>query len=432
MFLEVRALSGQTAAMPHRALVLLAGALTAAAMFGAGTSPAHATAPSPTQPGGVVLDGWGGLHTFGGASLNRAGAPFWPNWDIARSVVVLPDGSGGWTLDGWGGIHQWGVAPAIATPAYWPGWDIARALVVLPDEASGYVLDGWGGLHAFGSAPPLTIGYWPGWDIARGFDVRLDAQNHVIGAAILDGWGAVHSIGNYGSGSPPGYPGTSAYRALHNVNGHSYSVAAFGVVRLIDQGLLPYWSGYPDWGAWDINRDVVLFAVDNPSPTAQPVSPWSWNGYLRATGQPYDVGYVPACGIAPSVRSAAAQVIAVSIECQRLSAYQDGQMVAASPVTTARPGRITPRGWHHILWKRSPWAVLFNVTYGPVVRVQYGMGFDTIGDIFHDAPWEPAWAYGLASSLLPPYGSHGCVHVPPQQLGVLYGWVQVGATVYIN
>jgi hypothetical protein len=45
-------------------------------------------ASSATLPGGIVLDGWGGLHTFGSASVDTSNAPYWQGWDIARSFVV--------------------------------------------------------------------------------------------------------------------------------------------------------------------------------------------------------------------------------------------------------------------------------------------------------------------------------------------------------
>src|SRR5256885_5278675 len=90
-------------------------------------APAYAAA---AQAGGVTLDSGGGLHPFGGLTLNTAGSPFWGNWDIARALVVRSDGSGGWTLDGFGGIHAFGAAPTAITPAYWSNWDIARAIVV--------------------------------------------------------------------------------------------------------------------------------------------------------------------------------------------------------------------------------------------------------------------------------------------------------------
>jgi hypothetical protein len=34
-----------------------------------------------------VLDGWGGLHPFGGAPPVQAGA-FWPNRDVAKQLLM--------------------------------------------------------------------------------------------------------------------------------------------------------------------------------------------------------------------------------------------------------------------------------------------------------------------------------------------------------
>src|SRR2546428_3417417 len=137
-----------------------------------GPAPVYAVA---AQAGGVTLDSGGGLHPFGGLTLNTAGSPFWGNWDIARAVAVRPDGSGGWTLDGFGGIHAFGTAPIAITPAYWSNWDIARAIVVTskgadgqPDGRQGDLLDGYGGPHPGGGAPgapglpPTGPGILPG------------------------------------------------------------------------------------------------------------------------------------------------------------------------------------------------------------------------------------------------------------------------------
>ncbi|CAN5601033.1 hypothetical protein BH20ACT2_BH20ACT2_21860 [soil metagenome] len=141
--------------------------------------------------GGHVLDGWGGVHPFGGAP-RLAMSTSWPGWEIARGLVISADGLGGYVLDGWGGVHPVGSAPAVRTSTSWPGWDIARAIALHPG-GGGYVLDGWGGLHPFGGAPRLaTSTYWPGWDIARG----LVISDEGLGGYVLDGWGGVHPVGD--------------------------------------------------------------------------------------------------------------------------------------------------------------------------------------------------------------------------------------------
>lgn len=139
---------------------------------------------------GYVLDGWGGLHPVGGAPAVRG--PYWRGFDIARKVVLNPAGEGGWVLDGWGGIHAFGGAPRLASSVYWRGWDIARDLVVSSDGRGGYLLDGWGGLHPVGDAAPVAgAPYWKGFDIAR--SVVLDPAGS--GGWVLDGWGGVHAFG---------------------------------------------------------------------------------------------------------------------------------------------------------------------------------------------------------------------------------------------
>jgi len=45
----------------------------------------------------------------------------WPDWDIARGIVLRSDDTGGYVLDGWEGIHPFGSAPVLDVSAYWPG-----------------------------------------------------------------------------------------------------------------------------------------------------------------------------------------------------------------------------------------------------------------------------------------------------------------------
>lgn len=99
--------------------------------------------------GGVTVDGFGALHTWGGASINRTGAPSWPGNDIARGVAVRSDGSG-YTLDAWGGIHGWGGAPALAGQPYYPGLDWFRGITLGGGGYSGFTIDRYGGIY------PLT------------------------------------------------------------------------------------------------------------------------------------------------------------------------------------------------------------------------------------------------------------------------------------
>ncbi|MCU1460186.1 MAG: hypothetical protein JWO37_261 [Acidimicrobiales bacterium] len=167
--------------------------------------------------GGLVVDGWGGLHPFGlgGPPLPSAiRAPYWQGWDIARGVALRPDGRSGYVLDGWGGVHGFALAGGTMPPraigySYWTDWDIARGIALLPDGSGGYVVDAWGGMHPFAVAggafpPPVAVSqYWAGRDVARSVTMRPDGT----GGYVLDAWGGLHPFAVGSSGQPPSSSG---------------------------------------------------------------------------------------------------------------------------------------------------------------------------------------------------------------------------------
>jgi hypothetical protein len=98
---------------------------------------------------GVLVTGSGAIEAFvHGRPINTAGAPSWPGWEIVRGVAVKADGSGGFVLDGFGGIHSFGAAHLLASTGYWRGWDIARGIAI-DGHGHGEVVDAWGGLQPF-------------------------------------------------------------------------------------------------------------------------------------------------------------------------------------------------------------------------------------------------------------------------------------------
>lgn len=269
--------------------VILASAIPISSVVASSATPTASTSIAPDN-GGVLLDGYGGLHAFGGASLTTNGSPYWAGWDIARAVSIMPGGAGGWTLDGYGGVHSWGAAPPISAPmysadpsarapAYWPGRDIARALVVLPDKVSGYELDGYGGLHNFGAAPPLlTPVYW-GWDIARGLAIHMATTGQPDGGYVLDGWGGIHNFGAAPYLSSSHYTlGVDLARQFHLLGAGAYEVTRFGLLEPIANPSAMSIGNYPNWGSWDVVRDVfplgstTTASFTAPQPTRAQVS----------------------------------------------------------------------------------------------------------------------------------------------------------------
>jgi subtilisin family serine protease len=225
--------SGAAALVWSQAPTLTANQVRARLLFlarpagaGLGTGVLDAAAAVRVLPGGAaacrttvsgwMLDGWGGIHTTGSAPSPGRGAPYWPNWDIARDLTAST-GGGAYVLDGWGGVHPVGNAPALRRAPYWPNWDIARGVAARPDGKGVYVLDGWGGVHAVGAtAAPLPASpastYWPNWDIAR--DITLDPADASRGW-VLDGWGGLHPFGGAPAAHVTGYhPGADLARTI--------------------------------------------------------------------------------------------------------------------------------------------------------------------------------------------------------------------------
>ena len=225
--------------------------------------------PGPASPvSGAVLDGYGGLHSYG-APISISSSVYWSGWDIARDFAFLPDGSGGFVLDGWGGLHPFRVngstAPLVAQGfTYWYGWDIARKVVIFPDGTGGYVMDAWGGLHPFGINRPspvsavATTGYWPNWSIAR--DIELVPGNGNHSGYVMDGWGGMHPFHPTTDGStmPPSiktayWYGWDIARSLWFLPGSAtagYTLDGYGGIHPF--GGAPAITGFTYWLGWDI------------------------------------------------------------------------------------------------------------------------------------------------------------------------------------
>jgi len=231
----------------------------------------------PDSSGGYVMDGYGGLHPFATGSnpmpASLSGFAYWPGWDIARDLLLLPTATAsqpqGYTMDGFGGLHPFGGAPVAHFSAYWPNWDIAKRAVLLSDGSGGYVMDGYGGLHPFATGsnpmPPAisNFGYWPNWNIARDVALLPGSTAASVGGMTIDGWGGVHPFGN---ASPVG--GFAYWRGwdiARSVRLSPASTAArpqgwvmdgFGGVHPFGGAPAVPFSAY--WPNWDIAVDLII------------------------------------------------------------------------------------------------------------------------------------------------------------------------------
>ncbi len=133
------------------------------------------------------------------------------------------------------------------------------------------------------------------------------------------------------------------------------------------------------------------------------------------------------------------KVITISIGLQEMVLYQNGCVVKATPVTTGRPGFITPTGNFHVFYKTSPFQMISEYPYGsagwyPPTWVQWVMEFAGGGYFIHDAYWEDQGAFGPGSQydVAQDWASHGCVHVPTALMPWVYNWTPYGTPVDIS
>ncbi len=134
-----------------------------------------------------------------------------------------------------------------------------------------------------------------------------------------------------------------------------------------------------------------------------------------------------------------AQFILVSFQEQHIWAYQNGQLVQDTPVTTGIRGvssEGTDFGPMQILHKNHPWTMHSpwpkgNPLWYPDTVVQYASFFTDSGEAIHDASWEPDAALGPGSQFEAAYESHGCIHVPLGVASWFYNWVNVGTQMVV-
>jgi hypothetical protein len=128
--------------------------------------------------------------------------------------------------------------------------------------------------------------------------------------------------------------------------------------------------------------------------------------------------------------------IIVSFQAQRAWAYENGNVVMDSLVTTGIRGATafgTDFGPMKVLFKshpytmRSPWPKT-SIYWYPNTVVQWTTFF-TASESFHDASWEPDYLLGAGSQFNASTRSHGCIHIPFGLARWMFGWASEGTPV---
>jgi lipoprotein-anchoring transpeptidase ErfK/SrfK len=133
------------------------------------------------------------------------------------------------------------------------------------------------------------------------------------------------------------------------------------------------------------------------------------------------------------------KALTISLSEQVIRAYEHGQQVFWSYVTTGRPGLETDPGNFKVYWKVTPWTMHSPWPKGspywyPDSKVQMVMWFNG-GDGIHDASWRSRYGPGTNGPHYDPTGedtgTHGCVNVPFKNMLWLWNWTPTGTQVIV-
>jgi lipoprotein-anchoring transpeptidase ErfK/SrfK len=133
------------------------------------------------------------------------------------------------------------------------------------------------------------------------------------------------------------------------------------------------------------------------------------------------------------------KALTISLSEQVIRAYEHGQQVFWSYVTTGRPGLETDPGSFKVYWKVSPWTMHSPWPKGspfwyPDSKVTFVMWFNG-GDGIHDASWRSRYGPGTNGPHYDPTGedtgTHGCVNVPYSNMVWLWNWTPTGTPVIV-
>jgi lipoprotein-anchoring transpeptidase ErfK/SrfK len=133
------------------------------------------------------------------------------------------------------------------------------------------------------------------------------------------------------------------------------------------------------------------------------------------------------------------KALTISLSEQVIRAYEHGQQVFWTYVTTGRPGLETDPGSFKVYWKVSPWTMHSPWPKGspywyPDSKVNMVMWFNG-GDGIHDAYWRSRYGPGTNGPHYDPTGedtgTHGCVNVPYQNMVWLWNWTPTGTPVIV-
>jgi hypothetical protein len=129
----------------------------------------------------------------------------------------------------------------------------------------------------------------------------------------------------------------------------------------------------------------------------------------------------------PGPQQGAWKEVVVSVSAQTMWAYEEGEMVMSSLVSTGTaevPETTTPVGHHAVIAKFDAQTMEGTISgeYYRVEDVPYVMYFDNNGNAIHGTYWHSNFGAPM---------SHGCINLPMDIAAWMYGWADVGTAVSV-
>ncbi len=129
----------------------------------------------------------------------------------------------------------------------------------------------------------------------------------------------------------------------------------------------------------------------------------------------------------PGPQQGAWKEVVVSVSTQMMWAYEEGEMVMSSLVSTGTaevPETTTPVGHHAVIAKFDAQTMEGTISgeYYRVEDVPYVMYFDNNGNAIHGTYWHSNFGAPM---------SHGCINLPMDIAAWMYGWADLGTAVSV-
>jgi lipoprotein-anchoring transpeptidase ErfK/SrfK len=176
-------------------------------------------------------------------------------------------------------------------------------------------------------------------------------------------------------------------------------------------------SSRPVVGAWYWdNSETLVFRTREYWPAHTSVS---FTGHLN--GVEAAPGVYGSHTLTQSFRIGRSLIVVASTRTHHMKLYRDGSLFRTWPVSTGRPGDLTPNGSYLTIEKGNP--VLMKGP-GYAIEVPWSVRFTWSGVYLHDAPWSVG-AQGAVNV------SHGCVNMPPAAAQLYYNMAVPGDPVTV-